>query len=72
MNPKDGIELFCRFRDGTVLYWNGNGARKDMGSEESAEMAEEYGHPGGCEGDGTIVQVNITEIWDKISPYLES
>lgn len=69
-----GIELRCRYADGTTRYWHGNGAVKRRGAEDSAKFVQELREsgieiPGGGEAD---FQIDITEIWDQIAPYLES
>jgi hypothetical protein len=69
------IELMCRFKDGVVRYWNGNGTRKDVCIED---MAERWQMIDDMIGGGTNqipfmeYQVDITNIWNEISPYLES
>jgi len=68
------IELMCRFNGGIVKYWNGKGARKDMCIEAMAEgskMLEELGLDG-APNPFMEYQVDITNIWNEISPYLES
>ncbi len=69
------IELMCRFNGGVVRYWNGKGARKNVCIEDMAEkwqMIEEVMGGGGNQSPFMEYQVDITNIWNEISPYLES
>jgi hypothetical protein len=69
------IELMCRFKGGVVRYWNGYGAKKDMCIEDMAEqwkMIESMIGGAGNQSPFMEYQVDITNIWNEISPYLES
>lgn len=69
------IELMCRFKGGIVSYWNGYGARKNMCIEEVAESWEILSsYTAAAENPNTLMeyQVDITNIWNEILPYLES
>jgi hypothetical protein len=69
------IELRCRYADGSARYWSGAGVAKSRGTEDYAEQNRAARAAGvaffGYDGDGTDFQVDITNIWDQISPYLE-
>lgn len=63
------IELMGRFQGGIVRYWNGLGTSKDMCIEDFAKQLEwmDFGEPSNF----MEYQVDITNIWSEISPYLE-
>jgi hypothetical protein len=69
------IELMCRFDDGSVRYWDGNGAKRFMCIEDTYEDYQKYlGDAGAAETLSPLMeyQVNIAAIWKEVSPYLES
>ena len=70
------IELMCNFDNGSVRYWDGFGAKKRIGFEQSAEnwkmMMEMDDSIGEMESGFMEYQVYIGPIWTDISPYLES
>lgn len=68
------IELMCRFKDGSVKYWDGKGAKQFMCIEDTYEDYQKYlGVTGGEETLNPYMeyQVNIAAIWKEVSPYLE-
>ena len=65
------IELMCKFKSGVVGYWNGKGVRKSMCIDDSLKIHEELGVAGNL-SPFMEYQVDITNIWNEISPYLES
>ena len=65
----------CRMEGGIVRYWNGKGARKDRCIEDIAEMSAAINeYLGAAENPIAFMeyQVDITNIWNEISLYLES
>lgn len=70
-----GVELLCRYTDGSVRYWNGKGERKLHSSASAAKTYSELQKMGVSVPEllgGTDFQVDITAIWGEISPYLEA
>ena len=75
MVAKFGVELRCRYANGTSLYWRGTGALKSKSAEDALKLAQSMRDcgfdSGNHDGDGTDFQIDITRIWDVIAPYLE-
>lgn len=69
------IELFCKFTDGSELYWDGRGSKKRRNLEADYRFIEESGimsEYGFNLSPYMQYQVNIGGIWGAICHYLES
>lgn len=72
MVAKFGVELRCRYANGTNLYWRGTGALKSGSAKAALDRVESMRDQGfDYDGDGTDFQIDITGVWDQIHPYLE-
>jgi len=64
----NGVELLCRFDGGKLRHWTGRGVRKQISSAGHVQLSKLRGDL--PEGDAKI-QIDITRIWEKLSPLLE-